>query len=196
MAIGIFIFIVIALIVGLVIFLASHRRGPDGEPNAPVNPRDIFVYLLGTVALYILALGGLMVVWALAEVWFPERYSQGGSGSGPLRFGISMIVVAFPLFLFLNHYIRKRIEGHQMDSGARFRLAFSHFNLFLVSVTAIVDLIATVNVFLGGDLTLRFVVKAVAVLVMIGLVYLYYRPDLDSDLVTAAPQAPGPRAAT
>ena len=46
----------------------------------------------------------------------------------------------------------------------------------------------TVNAFLNGDLTPRFLVRAGGVLTIVGLVYLYYRSELEA--------APGPSEAT
>jgi hypothetical protein len=45
--------------------------------------------------------------------------------------------------------------------------------MFIVSITAIADVITLIYNFLGGDLTGRFVVRAGGILLVAGLVFLY-----------------------
>ena len=54
------------------------------------------------------------------------------------------------------------------------RLHDSHKTLFIAGITIVVDLIVLINTFLGGELTTRFVLKVLAVLIVIGGAFLYY----------------------
>jgi hypothetical protein len=53
-----------------------------------------------------------------------------------------------------------------------------NLTLFLAAVTIISDLVALVNRFLEGEITTRFILKALVVLVVVGSVFSYYFWDL------------------
>ena len=53
-----------------------------------------------------------------------------------------------------------------------------YFTLFAAGIAVIVDLIALINAFLGGELTTRFALKTISVLVVAGGVFGYYLYDL------------------
>ena len=53
-----------------------------------------------------------------------------------------------------------------------------YFTLFIAGVSIIVDLIILVNTFLGGEITIRFGLKILAVFIITGAVFGYYLQDL------------------
>lgn len=170
----------LAVIGGIVaaIVVAVRRRQPGEE----FSPKHLFMYLLAMVTLYLSAAGVLMLIWGLAEVWFPDPalgFDYGGD-SGPVRAGISMAVVAFPIFLYLAAQVRRRSRSGEIPAGSALRSAFVYTNLFVVTLAAVITLMVSVNAFLNGDLTPRFGVRAGGVLLIAGVLYLYYRSELDS----------------
>lgn len=170
--------VVIGGIVAVVVLAVSRNRREDSSHS--LSPRDIFTYLLAAATLYITASGVLMLVWGLAEYWFPDPLRGFGYSpmDGGVRVGISMAVVAFPIFVYLSMLVRRWVRAGSIQPDAPLRVGFIYFNLFVVAVTTLITLIATVNSFLGGDLTPRFLVRAGGVLAVAGLVYLYYRGEL------------------
>lgn len=176
----VFLLVVVAIVVGIVA-LVGRRKG-SGDTGAAA--RDVLLQLLTTATLYLTVLGVLLVVWSLAEYWFPQFPDARGSamGDGPMRVGIAMAVVAFPVFLFMSSYLKKR----RSPETSSLRLAFAYINLFVVMVTALVDLMVVVHTYLDGDLTPRFLIRAAGVMLMAGLVYLYYRADSSRETERAA----------
>lgn len=170
-------------IVAVVVVSVQRGREKDAAQAVPVSPKDVFVYLLSTVTLYISAAGVLTLIWGLAEYWFPDPFRSSfssGLGGGGVRVGVSMAIVAFPIFIFLARLVHKKIRSGEINPGSTLRTGFIYFNLFVISVTTLVTMMVTVGTFLGGDLTPRFFVRAGGVLLIVGLVYLYYRNELDS----------------
>lgn len=163
--------LVLAGLVAGVVVLINKKKG-SAQSGTEVA-RDVLVHLLATVTLYLTVVGVLLVIWSLAEVWFPQYPGAGGRAlqGGPMRVGIAMAIVAFPVFIYLNSYTRRRESTGTPGLGA----VFAYVNLFVVIVTALVDLMVVINAYLNGDLTPRFLVRAGAVLLMAALVYLYYR---------------------
>src|SRR3989344_1090537 len=53
-----------------------------------------------------------------------------------------------------------------------------YITLFVAGIAVLGDLIVVLNIFLGGELTTRFVLKILVVLVVVGSAFLYYFYDL------------------
>ena len=165
------------------------------------GPRSVFVYLLTFLTLYLSALGAAMLIWGLADHWFRDPLDT-YVGNGPVRSGIAMLVVAFPLFLYLNVVVRRSVETGDAAGRSLVKRVLTYLTLFLVAITTIVDLISVIYTFLGGDLTARFAVRGLGILMIAGFVFLYYLGDLREPKAGAAlpngsppgsaPHAPGP----
>jgi hypothetical protein len=140
--------------------------------------RNAFFYLLTFLTLYLSAIGTIMLTWGLGDAWFPDRLEYTDEGAG-LRTGIAMVVVAFPTFMYLASYVRRNISPSEAgDRSPLLRRILIYLTLFIVAITAIVDVITLIYNFLGGDLTGRFLVRASGVLLVAGFVFLYYLHDL------------------
>lgn len=175
--------LILAGIVTGVVALVNKKK--EGSESATVAARDILIHLLITATLYLSVVGVLVVIWGLADYWFPQ-FPAGRSAAlqeGPMRAGISMAVVAFPVFVYTTIYARKRRSAE----SAGLRQVFAYLNLFVVMVTVLVDLMIVINSYLNGDLTPRFAVRAGGVMLMAGLVYLYYRSDSSGQLSGTSP---------
>jgi hypothetical protein len=147
--------------------------------------RNAFFYLLTFLTLYLSAIGTIMLTWGLGDVWFPDRLDY-SDGAEQVRSGIAMVVVAFPAFMYLAAYLRRNIAPSEIGDRSLLRRILVYLTLFIVSMTAIVDVITLIYNFLGGDLTGRFLVRAGGILLVAGLVFLYYLHDLKSRPSTVA----------
>lgn len=160
------------IVTGVVVLVNKRKADAD---SGTVVVRDVLLQLLTTATLYLSVVGVLLVIWSLAEYWFPQ-YPDARSGvleEGPTRAGIAMALVAFPVFVYMSTYTKKR----QSLQTIELRQTFAYINLFVVMVTVLVDLMVVIDSYLSGDLTPRFFVRAAGVLLMAALVYLYYRND-------------------
>ncbi|CAN5882166.1 hypothetical protein BH23ACT12_BH23ACT12_06510 [soil metagenome] len=174
--------VLIGVVVTVVVVSVNKSRESGLDHGEVIAPKDVFVHLLAAATLYISAIGVLVLIWGLAEFWFPDRYRSFDSGtdSGVVRGGLSMAIVAFPIFIYLSLMLRRRIESGELDPHAALRTGFIFVNLFVVTVASLITLMVTVNAFLAGDLTPRFLVRAGGVMGIVGLIYLYYRSELEA----------------
>jgi hypothetical protein len=155
------------------------------------GPRNVFVYLLNFLTLYLSAFGAGLLTWGLADHWFEDPLETYVT-RGPIRSGIAMLVVAFPLFLYMNRLIDRTVETQEATERSMLKKVLTYLTLFLVAITTIIDLITVIYVFLGGDLTARFAVRGIGILLIAGFVYLYYLSDLKEpkDPAPAGPEGP------
>lgn len=178
--------VVVGGIVGAVIWAVTSRKDAsrsdaDAGDEPPTGPREIFLHLLAFVALYMSVIGVIVGAWATANQLFPRPFETAGFGStmsSGIRIAISLVVVTFPLFIYLNWYIGKKIKSGEMAPSSRLRQVLGYLTIFIVAITALIDMIAIVFQYLGGELTARSGMKAGTVLVVMALVYLYYMSDL------------------
>ncbi len=136
------------------------------------TPRDFFLYVGAMVTLYWSA-GSLMALFfAIVDAvihdnldYYVDPYSGG------IRFAIASLVVIFPISLILFTVLKR----DALKQPERFLLPLRRWlyalTVFVTSVALIGDIVALLNSFLGGELTTRFLLKAVAVLVVAGLVF-------------------------
>jgi len=100
-----------------------------------------------------------------------------------IRSSLATLIIAFPAYLILSYFWTKfSHSGTLSEYNAWLRKWMMYLVLFIVSVTALVDLVVLVRYFVSGEITLRFVFKVLAVLVTSELVGGYYLEELQSKL--------------
>jgi len=178
--------LVLGGIVAAVVAIVSHVRRDKTQPGVPKGtPRDSFLYLLSTFTLFVCAIGAIVLVASLAEVLFPADSDFQDANTSATRIGISMLVVAFPVFLYLSNDIRKKIRRGDMDPSSSLRHSLIYFTMFVLTMTVMIDLILAVHTFLKGEITARFAVKALGALAVAGGVYAYSSSDLKIEPIGA-----------
>lgn len=118
------------------------------------------------------------MVFDLLDEWLPESVVQSPNvmyAFGPnLQTSMAQLLTAFPAFLWVMRLIGKG----ESEAGSRSATAvtrwLTYISLFLTATTAICDLMVAVEYALRGELTVRFVLKVLTVLVAAGGVFLYF----------------------
>ena len=148
-----------------------------------MTPKDFFLHLGIAASLYVSAGSLLALLFAVINIKFPDAAMQYGYYYQPtaleaLRFPLSALLVMFPLFLFLSWYVRKEVQREPAKLQLWVRRWFIGLTLFVAGGTLVGDVIALLNTFLGGELTIRFVLKMLTVFVVAGAIFGYYFYDL------------------
>ena len=98
-----------------------------------------------------------------------------------LRFSIASTIIIFPLFLVLSWYQEKQTNLIPEKKFLVIRKWFTYLTLFLAGAIIVGDLVFLLNTFLGGEIAIRFILKVVALALVLGLVFAYYIYDLRND---------------
>lgn len=140
----------------------------------------MFYYLLVLVALSFAAVGIGQILFQVINAIFPEStyYYDGALSQSTLRFGISSVIVAAPIYWFVTHLINKELAKKELDPHSAVRKWLTYLILFVSSITVLGLLIGILNSFLNGELTVKFVLKWLTVLVISGTIFLYYLYDI------------------
>lgn len=143
------------------------------------GPKDVFVQLLLMVALYLSATHLGVLLFQIVNHYLPDPLARGHwraeAGAGAIRWAIAMLIVAAPVFFCVTWHLRREFERVPEKLQLRSRRWLTALTLFAATLIAIGDLVAVVHTFLQGELTLRFVLKALIVLIIAGAVLWYER---------------------
>ncbi len=152
------------------------------RPQGSEYAREAFYYLLNfiTLAFWITALG--QIGYTLIAHWFPDAadtYRYSIPLIEQLSWQIATIGVAFPIFAFVHMLIGKALaqRPEMYDSGVRNWLTY--IALVIAAIVVIGDGVFFINAFLRGELTTRFILDEILLLVLGGGVFGYYLSTID-----------------
>jgi len=147
--------------------------------NTKMNPRDFFMHLLGFAALYVSIITFLTLLFQYINVLFPDPLNFYYTGIlNIIRVASSALIVVFIVFLLINWLLEKDFRKIPPKRDLKFRKWLIYFTLFVSAVTIIIDLIRLVYIFYSGELSSRFFLKVLAVLLVAAAVFAYYLWDL------------------
>jgi len=141
--------------------------------NPKTTPKDFFLHLTATVALYAAAIALINLVFSLIDYYNPDQlagYFYGNSVAWP----ISMLVVLMPLLYVVEYFIGRDIGKSPEKISLWIRRWRIYLTLFLTGALIVGDLIALINTYLNGEITARFVYKVLAILIIAAVVFAYY----------------------
>jgi hypothetical protein len=138
---------------------------------------DAFLYLLVFISLSAWAFASGAIFDALIDRWIPSGLDTSyatTSFRSEVAWELATIIVALPIFAFVSRTIAAGISSRpeMADSGVRKWLTYSA--LVVTAMCLIGDGIAFLSSFLTGDLTLRFVLKALVLVGLAGGIFTYY----------------------
>ena len=144
-----------------------------------VTPKDFFLWLGSMAALYVSIVSILTLYFQYINYLFPDALnSYVDPYSSTIRFAIASVVVATPLYIYLTRMVNSEIRATPEKRDLWVRRWLIYITLFVGGLTLAIDLIVLINTFLGGDITMRFVLKVVAVFLVVTAFFWYYISDL------------------
>ena len=156
---------------------------PVPRPRPQLSAREAFLYLVLFTALYLSAyhLGSLLFD-LINRAWpDPAANPLWRSPEESMRWSIASIIIAFPVFLFVSHYLGRELASNAAKRLSAVRRWLTYLTLFVASGFLIGDLITLVYNTLGGELTTRFVLKVIVAGVIAGVIFGHYLRDLRQD---------------
>lgn len=170
---------------GLAGFAEAEFPIPVPRPRPYLSAREAFLYLLLFTTLYLSAYNFGQICFQLINLAIPDPASP-AYGPGParirefLRWAVSSLVVALPIFLYLSALTAREVRRDPAKRTSKVRRWLTYLTLFIAAAVIIGDLIVLLNDLLGGELTTRFVLKVATVGVIAAGVFTYYLKDLRS----------------
>lgn len=142
------------------------------------NTAKNFALQLGSLAaLYISLTAFIVLLFGIINIQFPDPaldsyYSFDGDSSS-IRFSIAFLVIFFPTYLLLTRLVNtiRRVEHGTYLTLTKWLI---YLSLLIGGGVLLGDLVMILNNFLNGDLTTRFILKAIAFFLVVGTAFVYY----------------------
>ena len=148
----------------------------SSSPKA--TPRDVFLQLLSVGTLYASAVCLIALLFQYVNYYFPDPLQYYESIFQVLRRTIATVIVVFPVYVATAWYFQKEAAKDPARRDIKIRKWLVYLTLFVSAVTVIIDLVTLVHRYLGGELTPRFGLKVLAVLLVAAGLFWYYLWDL------------------
>jgi hypothetical protein len=144
------------------------------NPNKSTAP-DFFLNLGVVASLYAVVASFLSLVFSIVNKLFPDTLSYYADPySSGVRLAMATLIIVFPLFAWLSHTVTKALAEDHSRREKAVRRWMVYITLFLSAVMLVIDLVVLLNTFLTGEISVRFSLKVVAVLLVGGLVFWHY----------------------
>lgn len=143
------------------------------------NTAKHFVLQLGSLASLYLTLSFLIaMLFGVITICYPDAANswEGESAHSQIRLGFAMVIVFFPAYLLLTRAVNKL---RRKEKGAYMPLTkwLIYLSLLVGGGVLLGDLVAVIMTYLEGELTERFILKALVVLTVVGSAFYYYLLD-------------------
>ena len=145
------------------------------------NTARNFALQLGSLISLYVSIGALLtLLFSVINAAYPDvassYYYSANDYGYTIRGAIATLIVFFPAYILLTRFVNK---VRRAESGA-----YTSFTKWLIYLSLVVgggvllgDLVAILLNFLNGELTVRFLLKAVSVFGVVGAAFAYYTLD-------------------
>ncbi len=157
---------------------------PVPKPRLYLSAREAFLYLILFTTLYLSAYYFGCLLFEFVNRAFPDPAATEYSWQTPMeriRWASSSVVVAFPIFLFLSRRVYRELARNPVKRLSAVRRWLTYLTLFVAAGFLIGDLTTLVYNALGGELTIRFLLKVIIVGAIAGAVFGFYIWDLQRE---------------
>lgn len=162
--------------------LEAYAEIPSAVPvprrRPYLNAREAFLYLVLFLTLYISAVSFGTLIFQYINRWLPDVLLYGYDNTDTIRWSTASLVIAFPVFYYVSFILYRAIKLDPDKRGSKIRKWLTYITLFIAAGVIIGDLITLVFNLLGGELTLRCILKVLTVGGIAGTIFGYYLWDL------------------
>lgn len=151
------------------------------QMHIKASPKDVFLHLFSMVTLYGSAISLITLLFQYVNLAVPDALEQQYYYSGAyqtIRFAVASLIVLFPAYVWVTWFLNKMYEKEPDKRNLRIRKWLIYLTLFIAGLVILGDFVSLIYSFLGGEVTMRFVLKIGAVLLVAGAIFWYYFWDL------------------
>lgn len=155
---------------------------PVPRPRPHLSARDAFLHLLLFSTLYVSAINLGRLLFQLIDLALPDPADAPRAFvEETIRWSIASLVVAFPVFLGVSRRVRRELADDAARRASAVRRWLTWMTLFVAAGVILGTVIGLVYNLLGGELTVRFLLKAATVGGIAGTALWHYRADVRAD---------------
>lgn len=150
----------------------------DTQPLSKTTPRDFFLWLGAIIGFYGSITSFISLLFSYINHLFPDALAYAGDPyGGAVRISMAALIVLVPTTILLMHLLRKIIISEPGKADIWVRRWALGLTLFIAALTVVIDLVTLFNTFLGGEISIRFALKVLVVLVV--ALWVFFHTYLD-----------------
>ena len=153
--------------------MQSPSRDTIKYMNTKTTPKDFFLHVGATVALYVSVIALINLAFEIVNRLLPDQLNNYWSTSS-IVWPISMLVVLVPVLYLLEWLIAKDVSKMLEKKDIWIRKWRIYLTLFLTGATIVGDVITLINTYLNGEISGRFLWKVLILFVVCSAVFKYY----------------------
>jgi len=121
-----------------------------------------------------------VLIFEIIDKYFPDplvsqySYSSGRVSASSIHYSIAALIIGFPLYYASMKLWFKKFREEEGKKESRLTKWVTYLVLLAAAVTVVGDLIAIVFHFLQGELTVRFFLQAITILIISGGIFSFY----------------------
>jgi preprotein translocase subunit Sec61beta len=143
------------------------------------GPKDFFLWAGAMLALYVSVFSFSALFFNYIDIAFPDALnSYVDPYSSAIRLAMAALVVLFPAYLVLVHFIRHDTIQNPAKRGLWVRRWALVLTIFVAGVTVAIDLVTLINTYLGGEITTHFLLKVLIILLVMSAGLMHFLADL------------------
>lgn len=159
--------------------METTAPAPVEAPVAKTTAKDFFLWAGAILTLYVGITSFLTLAFEYINYAFPDPLAYDSDPfSGAIRFAMASLIVLAPTLAVLMYFIRASIALDAARKDVWVRRWAIMLTLFIAAAVAVGDLIVVLNTFLGGELSIRFGLKAALIFLVASLVFMHFLADL------------------
>ncbi|MDO8443848.1 MAG: DUF5671 domain-containing protein [Candidatus Azambacteria bacterium] len=134
---------------------------------------EIFVHFMSFILLGIVATATGILYFQVINKYFTNYQFVYFDASG-IHYAVASLIIGFPIYIWALYFWFKSFENLPEKAESRLSKWLTYIVLLIASGLIIGDLIAVVFNFLQGEYGARFLLKALTILIIAGLVFGFY----------------------
>lgn len=168
----------LSAVIGGVYFIYSlinSKNNMNGDTKT--KALDVFIYLGIGISLVVSVYNLLQILFTAIDRKFVDvlNSSYVDIYNSDVRMAVALLVVMYPLYVFLSWYVAKDIAKFLYKRDLTIRKVMIYTTMFITLSSLIGTLVSIIYTYLGGELSIRFAYKALSVfLVSLGVFSYYY----------------------
>ena len=154
--------------------LGGAKGGKEKLASAAEVVLNIFSFiLLGAVAYALITL-----YYQVINKFFPDplllRSGVSGIDTGAVHHAIASLIIAFPLYVLALRMWFKRFREDGEKNESKLTKWITYLVLLVAALAVVGDFVAALYTLLQGEISTRFILKALTVLVVAGIIFRFY----------------------
>ncbi|MCF7795145.1 DUF5671 domain-containing protein [Patescibacteria group bacterium] len=142
----------------------------------------VFYYLLSLISLGAMAIGlGIIVFEVLDKVFIDVSNSYFSMQA--LKTAFSTLLISTPIYYICSHLLSKSIRKGELSLDSSLRKWLIYLILLVTSIVMLMWLVSILNSFLNGEMTSKFILKALTALIISAMIFSYYLYNIRQKVV-------------